>query len=174
MFHCRGHQNSEFPEAKGNAFADKTACELALKQVASLQTLPIVPIKALPKALIYTVEEKNQWSLTGGYESSWKMDEPSQGEAISPDGSWPKIRLIEQVYYSTYLESQKLTELLQCHYYINGLDQWTCQVLSQCHICTQLYLGRSGDLAKGIQLWGEAPREHCKVDFIDILSGKLH
>lgn len=128
IIHCRRHQNSESPEAKENAFVDKTVWEVALKPVGLPHILLVVPIQALPKAPVCTVEKK----IKG---QSLRATKDLEGWLCLPDGRLflPTAvgqRLIEQVYHSTHLRNTTLTELLQCYYYIPGLAQWTHQVSS--------------------------------------------
>lgn len=58
IIHCRGHQTTDDPIARGNTFADQIAREAAQKPVGPLQILPILPPRSLPDIPSYTEEEK--------------------------------------------------------------------------------------------------------------------
>ncbi|KAK1332208.1 hypothetical protein QTO34_006880 [Cnephaeus nilssonii] len=169
VIHCKGHQSADTPEARGNAFTEKTAKEAAPKPVGPLHILPALPTKVFEETPIYSETDNELGKRLHIKEVSRGWRELPDTRLFIPEALGRE--LISQVHQSTHLGGTKLVELLKRDYYIPKLFQVSKDIARRGHVCAQAPLPPP-PLAQGTRLRGRSPGEHWEVDFTELPPGR--
>lgn len=163
VIHCRGHQKSLDPIAKGNNKANRAAKNAAVKPSKIIASLEI-PRCTLPEFKMDPKEEEKFLA-----QGAVKMD----NKMIMPDGrtvlSIAMLRpMLKELHQTMHVGALAMAGIIRKSFYAPGIYAEAQRETAFCKLCQRVNAKNNINITKGARPWAYAPFEKLQVDYVDM------